>query len=523
MIKTKKLLCLVLSLVLVCCSLSAVLVSADAKTMEEFMTYLQDTYPEFKTACETLCAAEGVDEAMLLQYAKDAKEALRESYTENSYTQASFKNAFQTELLAGLYIVMMRTEYEPLKTALLGNYYEESIMLAVDKVIPTGVLLDMYNNEYEDWVFSDYDLLELGFTTPTSSSRPATPGTIRPGTTDPDTTDPDTTDPDTTDPDTTEPVVVEETATVELPASEEGSDIVAVEVQDEAGSALAEVILPNSVIENIRTDAEETVELVVEKMSDNSLNIYLQTADGSKVTQLTEQAVVAVPAEEQAVKIALVDGEPVLFSAYDAESGKFVIETDVFGNVELADVTGRFDDVADSSWYAEAVNTLAAKNVINGVDERTFNPEASVTRAEFAKMIAGIAGADLTAAVSLPFTDCDASAWYAPALSWCYAQGLIQGLGDGTFGVNDYISRQDMAVIMARAIDVMGAELAADTTIEFADEAQIASYAKESIQLLVGIGVVNGKDDNRFEPAANLTRAEAAKVINTLLNKITLG
>ena len=69
----------------------------------------------------------------------------------------------------------------------------------------------------------------------------------------------------------------------------------------------------------------------------------------------------------------------------------------------------------------------------------------------------------------------------------------------------------------------MGAELAADTTIEFADEAQIASYAKESIQLLVGIGVVNGKDDNRFEPAANLTRAEAAKVINTLLNKITLG
>lgn len=167
-----------------------------------------------------------------------------------------------------------------------------------------------------------------------------------------------------------------------------------------------------------------------------------------------------------------------------------------------------FADVkANAAWAGEAVAALYEKGVIKGKTETEFAPNDSITREEFTTLVVNMCGLQSGAAQSA-FTDVPADVWYAPYVAAAYENGLVSGIDAERFGTGLNITRQDMAVIIARAISA--GEGSAD---RFADSAEIADYAKAAVGYLAANGVINGKADQRFCPVDFATRAEAAQMI----------
>lgn len=183
------------------------------------------------------------------------------------------------------------------------------------------------------------------------------------------------------------------------------------------------------------------------------------------------------------------------------------------GTDTKAEVTNVFADLSIEHWAAEAVAYLKSKGVVSGNENGLFEPERSITREEFAKMLVNICGIE-TDGADTDFADADKNGWYRDYIGAAANAGIVNGIGEGKFGVGQNIIRQDMAVMAARAIEYKKIELAKEKEYQgFADEYDISGYAKENIEELFEAGVLNGKGGNMFDPFGNATRAEAAKII----------
>lgn len=177
-----------------------------------------------------------------------------------------------------------------------------------------------------------------------------------------------------------------------------------------------------------------------------------------------------------------------------------------------------FSDVPSDAWYAEYVSYLAGKGIVNGKTENTFAPDAQITRAEFVKIIAGVAGADISGSAASGFSDVASDAWYAPYVAWGVKNGIINGTSATTFNPNGNITREDMATIIKRYTDFAKFTLPTDTAAaDFSDSAQISSYAADAVKAMQQANIINGKGDNTFAPKDNATRAEACKMLTVLM------
>ena len=180
--------------------------------------------------------------------------------------------------------------------------------------------------------------------------------------------------------------------------------------------------------------------------------------------------------------------------------------------------TTGFKDVGDSYWAAKQIKYLFDKKLISGRGDNLYEPEATVTRAEFVKLILGGMGIEATAK-DTRFGDISPSDWAYPFITTAESIGLINGVTETNFGADANITRQDMAVIICRALTergVIDAESGAKGE-EFADDSEVSDYAKDAVYLLRGANILNGRGDNRFDPTEFVTRAEAAAVIYNLL------
>lgn len=291
-----------------------------------------------------------------------------------------------------------------------------------------------------------------------------------------------------------------------------------------AGAAAGDVNITASDV-----DVTTLSESIQAEVGDRPVFNFSVTSGDSTISQFDGSVTVAVPyqladgEDPENVVIYYINAsgelETVKDCYYDAESGKVVFKTNHFSQYAVGYKEVSFSDI--SGWYEGYVNYLAARDIISGNGDGKFAPKANITRAEFAQILANMSGDDLSSYTTSSFADVKTTAWYSKAVAWAYAKGVVQG-ADGKYNPNAYISRQDIALMLARYTDKIAVTTLAATEDEatFADQSGISAYAEEAVSTMQQAGIIGGYSNNTFAPQANATRAEASKMIALLLQDI---
>ena len=173
-----------------------------------------------------------------------------------------------------------------------------------------------------------------------------------------------------------------------------------------------------------------------------------------------------------------------------------------------------FNDVSANDWFASAVDYVTGKGMMNGTAANTFSPKANTTRGMVVTVLYRLENQPSTSVAS--FTDVASGAYYANAVAWANANGIVSGYGSGKFGPNDKVTREQLAAILYRYAQYKKYDVSVgeDTNILSYDDAQsISSYAIPAIQWACGAGVVTGKSGSKLDPKGNATRAEVAAML----------
>ncbi len=177
--------------------------------------------------------------------------------------------------------------------------------------------------------------------------------------------------------------------------------------------------------------------------------------------------------------------------------------------------TSRFADVQPSDWFFESVEYAAEKGIMNGTGDGIFEPYLNVTRGMYATVLGRMEGV-APAASDSGFADVAPDEYYAPYIAWAAQNGIVDGYGDGNFGPEDNITREQIAKMTASFITYKTGAAASGAELSFTDAADISDWAREPIALCVEQGILNGNDDGTFAPQNNATRAETAAVAERL-------
>lgn len=166
-----------------------------------------------------------------------------------------------------------------------------------------------------------------------------------------------------------------------------------------------------------------------------------------------------------------------------------------------------FSDVPQSYWAYPAIEALAAKGIVSGFPGGTFKPDAALTRAEFVKMLVlalNLKPSEGTTA----FTDVPQGSWFAPYVAAAVQAGIVQGLTTTHLAPGETVTRQQMAVLIARAF-----KLTKTVPLHYSDAGQIGSWAIQGVAETVAAGYMTGFPDGSFQPLGTTTRAQAATVL----------
>ena len=178
-----------------------------------------------------------------------------------------------------------------------------------------------------------------------------------------------------------------------------------------------------------------------------------------------------------------------------------------------------FADVSSSDWFYNDVRYVYEKGIMDGTGADRFSPNAPLTRAMIVTILYRMAGSPSVSGSS-DFTDVAAGKWFAKAVAWAAANGIVNGYGDSLFGPNDPVTREQLAAILYRyaVYGGMTAVTLEENLGSFADTAQLSAYAIQAMNWAVGQGLINGSGSN-LVPKAQATRAQVAAIIHRYLER----
>ena len=220
-----------------------------------------------------------------------------------------------------------------------------------------------------------------------------------------------------------------------------------------------------------------------------------------------------------------------------------------------------FADVASSSWYYPAVEYVWQRQLMNGVSESSFNPAGGMTRSMIVQILynregrpaeapvqsegstgnnadenrsgassgavgsanaAGSAAGSAAAFLSAGFLDVSADAWYADAVSWASSVGVVEGYGNGTFGPEERITREQMAAVFCRYAKYKGIDTQNREDLKkFTDAESVSGWALDSISWCAANSILSGTSDGRIQPGNTATRAEAAQILMNFCENVS--
>ena len=184
-----------------------------------------------------------------------------------------------------------------------------------------------------------------------------------------------------------------------------------------------------------------------------------------------------------------------------------------FVRVEMPSTSNVFYDVAQGAWYYDAVQYVTQRGLMTGVSDRQFAPNAILSRAQAVQILYALAVGP-TVSASNDFVDVNRGDWYADAVSWATANGVVSGMGKEMFGPNAPLTREQLALILYHYAQVAGyAPHQGGMAIqEFSDSASISGWALEAVQWAVNAGLISGTGDGMLDPDGAATRAQVAQI-----------
>ena len=203
-------------------------------------------------------------------------------------------------------------------------------------------------------------------------------------------------------------------------------------------------------------------------------------------------------------------------SSYDADQKAVIFEAQHFSiyGVGYKNPVPNFTDI-NGHWAKEHILFAVSRGLFSGTSKTTFSPNTTLTRGMFVTALGRLAGINPADYQNRKFTDVKANAYYSPYVNWAASKGIVSGTTSSTFAPDSSITREQMAVIMKNYADKMGYSIPKTlAAVTFADNAQISFWAKDAVKAMQQAGVLSGKENNRFDPQGNATRAEAATVLH---------
>ncbi|WP_053371856.1 S-layer homology domain-containing protein [Paenibacillus sp. FJAT-27812] len=214
---------------------------------------------------------------------------------------------------------------------------------------------------------------------------------------------------------------------------------------------------------------------------------------------------------------------PAIFEKQPDGSTKVAFKRNGNSIYTVLSVTKTFNDISQH-WASADIELLASKLVINGVTDNTFAPNSNITRAEFAALLVRSLGLASDAS-SAAFTDVKSSDWYAGAVGAAVKAKLVDGFDGNRFKPNDTITREQMAVMVTRAIAAAGITSGASTgqnepLTKFKDQAAISSWAQAAVAEAIEANIITGLTADTFAPSEKATRAQASVMLKRLMQYV---
>lgn len=168
-----------------------------------------------------------------------------------------------------------------------------------------------------------------------------------------------------------------------------------------------------------------------------------------------------------------------------------------------------YTDLNMGEWYHDGIHYCLDEGLMDGVDAGMFAPNATTSRAMIVTILWRLQGSPEVEATET-FTDVSPDAWYAKAIAWAVAEGVADGYGEGLFGPNDAITREQLAAMLWRYAARPESEGGLSA---FADGAEVSVWAQQAMSWAVSLGLINGVDSDRLDPKGQATRAQTATIL----------
>lgn len=182
--------------------------------------------------------------------------------------------------------------------------------------------------------------------------------------------------------------------------------------------------------------------------------------------------------------------------------------------VVMRDAALPFTDVADTAWYADAVQYVYENGLMTGVSESEFAPDGTATRGQIVTILWRLAGSPVVN-YAMRYADADEGAWYGEAVRWAASTGVVTGYSESSFGPNDAITREQLAAILYRYVKTQGQGFTGMWyfPLRYDDAASISSWADEAMHWCVMKGLLNGTSETTLSPQLTATRAQLAAIL----------
>ena len=171
-----------------------------------------------------------------------------------------------------------------------------------------------------------------------------------------------------------------------------------------------------------------------------------------------------------------------------------------------------FADVPASAWYYNAVEYVYENGLMSGVSGGRFAPDDTLTRAMLVQTLYAMEGRPASA--SAGFADVASGDWYASAVNWAAANGVVSGVSETGFGPNNALTREQLALILYRFAQYKGYDVTGTSDLTaYADGSSVSGWAAEAMSWAVNAGLISGVGGNQIAPTGTASRAQVAQIL----------